>query len=95
MTRELLVSLCEVFLSLQPDLWHAAIVSGVLYNCFAFMLTLEYIRREGNTRPAALMQVTTVTSESLSADTAAVYRLRFSQTTLHRSYTTDRAVPSQ
>ena len=47
------------------------------------MLTLEYTRREGNTRPAALMQVITVTSESLSADTGAVYRLRFSQTTLH------------
>jgi len=47
------------------------------------MLTLEYTRRGGNTRPAALTQVTTVTSESLSADNAAVYRLRFSQTALH------------
>jgi len=83
MTRELVESLCEAFWSLQPDLWHAAIVPGILYNCFAFMLTIEYTRRRGNTRPAALMQVTTVTSESLSADNAAVYRLRFSQTTLH------------
>ena len=83
MTRELVESLCEAFWSLQPDLWHAAIVPGILYNCFAFMLILEYTRREGSTRPAALMQVTTVTSESLSADNAAVYRLRFSQTTLH------------
>jgi hypothetical protein len=46
------------------------------------MLTLEYARREGNTRPAALMQVTTLTSESPSADNAEVYGLRFSQTTL-------------
>jgi hypothetical protein len=47
------------------------------------MLTLEYTRSGGNTRAAALMQVATVTSESLSADNAAVYRLCFSQTTLH------------
>ena len=47
------------------------------------MLTLEYTRREGDTRPVTLMQATTVTSESLSADNAAVYRLRFSQTALH------------
>jgi hypothetical protein len=47
------------------------------------MLTLEYTRRRDNTCPAALMQVTNVTSGSLSADNAAVYRLCFSQTTSH------------